>query len=87
MEIIRLIIQILATVLGVRLHWPTPILWILKLFVSALSPLLFLIGVLSAIVGLTTGSVFITLIGINERRTQDTKSGSGQRSITFSQES
>jgi acetyl esterase/lipase len=75
MEIIRLIIQILATVLGcltalmsisifVRLHWPTPILWILKLFVSALSPLLFLIGVLSAIVGLTTGSVFITLIGI-----------------------
>ncbi len=75
MEIIRLISQILATVLGclaalmsilifLRLHWPTPVLWILKLFISALSPLLFFIGVLSAIVGLTTGSVFISLIGL-----------------------
>ena len=75
MEIIRLIIQILATVLGclaalmsipvlLQLHWPAPVLWILKLFVSALSPLFFLIGVLSAIVGLTTGSVFISLIGM-----------------------
>ena len=75
MEIIRLIIQILATILSslaalmsvsifVRLHWPAPILWILKLLVSALSPLLFLVGVLSAIVGVTTGSVLISLIGI-----------------------
>jgi acetyl esterase/lipase len=75
MEIIRLTIQILATVLGclaalmsipifLRLHWPTPALWILKLFVSALSPLLLLIGVLSVLVGLTTGSVFIGLIGM-----------------------
>ncbi len=75
MEIIQLIIQMLATVLGslaalmsvsifVRLHWPAPVLWILKLFVSALSPLLFLIGVLSAIVGVTTGSIFIGLIGM-----------------------
>ncbi len=75
MEITKLIIQILATVLGslaallsipifLRLHWPAPILWIVKLFASALSPLLFLIGILSAIVGLTTGSVFIILIGM-----------------------
>ncbi|MFM9947114.1 MAG: alpha/beta hydrolase [Saprospiraceae bacterium] len=75
MEIIKLTIQILATVLGclgalvsilifLRLHWPSPVLWILKLFVTALSPLLFLIGVLSAMVGLTTGSVFISLIGM-----------------------
>jgi acetyl esterase/lipase len=75
MEITRLIIQVLATFLGclaalmsipvlIRLHWPAPALWILKLFASALSPLLFLIGVLSTIVGLTTGSVFISLIGM-----------------------
>jgi acetyl esterase/lipase len=37
--------------------------WGLKLFVSALSPLLALIGVLTAIVGIVTGSVFIGLIG------------------------
>ena len=75
MDIIRLIIQILATGLGclaallsipvfLQLHWPAPVIWIVKLFASALSPLLFLIGVLSTIVGLTTGSVFLSLIGI-----------------------
>ena len=75
MEIIKLTIQILATILGclgalmsilifLRLHWPSPVLWILKLFVCAISPFLFLIGVLSAVVGLATGSVFLVLIGI-----------------------
>jgi acetyl esterase/lipase len=75
METIRLIIQIIATILGglaalmsisifIRLHWPAPVLWILKLFASALSPLLFLIGVLCAIVGLTTGFILISLIGV-----------------------
>jgi acetyl esterase/lipase len=75
METIRLISQILATVLSclaalmsisifIRLHWPAPVLWILKLFVSAVSPLLFLIGVLSVIMGLITGVIFISLIGI-----------------------
>ncbi len=75
MDIIKLILQILATVLGclaalmsiplfLRLRWPAPALWVLKLYASALSPLLALIGVLSTIVGLTTGSVFISLIGI-----------------------
>jgi acetyl esterase/lipase len=75
MEIIRSIVQILTTVLGglaalmsmlifVRLHWPAPILWILKLFVSALSPLFFAIGVLAIVVGQATGSVFMSLIGV-----------------------
>ncbi len=75
MEIIRLIIQILAIVLGclaalmsipifLRLHWPSPVLWILKLFASALSPLLLVVGVFSIFVGLTTSSVFLDLIGI-----------------------
>jgi hypothetical protein len=75
MQIIKSIVQILATVLCcltalmsiplfLRLHWPAPALWILKLFASALSPLFALVGVLSIIVGLTTGSVFISSIGL-----------------------
>lgn len=75
METIKSTLQILATVLGglgalmsilifLRLHWPAPVLWMLKLFVSAVSPFLFLIGVLSAVVGLTMGSFFLGLIGI-----------------------
>lgn len=75
METVKLIIQILATVLGclvalmsillfLRLRWLAPVMWFLKLFASTLSPLLAFIGVLSTMVGLTTGSVFISLIGI-----------------------
>jgi len=75
MQIIKLIVQILATVLGclaalisipvfLRLYWPAPTLWILKLFASALSPLFAPVGVLSIIVGLTTGSAYLSLIGI-----------------------
>src|SRR5687768_2174538 len=75
MDIIKLIIQILAAVSGclaalmsitlfLRVRWPAPALWSLKLFVSALSPWLFLIGVVSTIAGLTTGSDFISTIGI-----------------------
>lgn len=75
METIKLIIQILATVFGclaalmsipifLRLEWPAPVLWVLKLLGSALSLPFALLGVLSIIVGLSTGSVFITSIGI-----------------------
>ncbi len=75
METIKLASQILATFLGclaalmsitilLRLHWPAPILWIVKLFASALSTVLFIIGVLCTIVGFTTGSVLISLIGM-----------------------
>jgi acetyl esterase/lipase len=75
MEIIRLIIQILTTVLVclaalmripvlVRLQWPSPMLWIVKLLASALSQLLFLISLFSIIVGLTIGPVYISFIGI-----------------------
>lgn len=74
MDIIKLIIQILAAVSGClaalmsilfffRLRWPAPVLWFLKLYASALSPLLALIGLLCIVAGLTTGSVFISLIG------------------------
>ncbi len=67
-------LQILATVTGIlsallsillliRLRWPAPAWWILKLYVSALSPLFALIGVLGILVGITTGSLFISTIG------------------------
>jgi acetyl esterase/lipase len=55
---------LMSVLIFLRLHWPAPILWMLKLLVSALSPVFFLIGVLSVIVGLATGSAFISLIGI-----------------------
>ena len=75
MEIVTIIIQSLAALLGLltvllsilfflQLHWPAPALWFLKLYASALSPLFVLIGVFSTIVGLTTGSLFTSLIGI-----------------------
>ncbi len=75
MNIFAEIIQLLAAVLGslsvllsilvfLRLRWPAPALWFVKLYVSASSPILVLIGVFSTIVGLITGSVFISLVGI-----------------------
>lgn len=75
MENTRLIIQIFSIVLGclatltsipilLRLHWPSPMLWIVKLLVSALSSLLFLIGIWCIVMGLTIGPVYIIFIGV-----------------------
>ena len=75
MDIIKFIVQIIAGVLGglaalmsimlfLRLRWPSPVLWFLKLYVSAVSPLLILICVLSTIAGLATGSVIISVPGM-----------------------
>ena len=75
MDFIKLIVQIPASVLGClaallsitiffRLRWPAPALWLLKLYVSALSPIFVLIGSLGIIAGLSTGSTFISAIGI-----------------------
>jgi acetyl esterase/lipase len=75
METIISIVQIFAALAGclaalmsillfLRLHWPAAVLWFLKLYTSALSPILVLIGLFGLIVGLATGSEFITLIGI-----------------------
>ncbi|MDP1746460.1 MAG: alpha/beta hydrolase, partial [Bacteroidota bacterium] len=69
------ILQIIAVVLGgltalmslslfMQFQWPAPAFWILKIYTSALSPLFALLGVLCTIAGLTTGSIFISLIGI-----------------------
>jgi hypothetical protein len=75
MERVELIIQILAAVVGClaalvsiplffRFRWPAAAMWGLKVYVSALSPVLALIGLITAIVGLVTGSTFISLLGI-----------------------
>ncbi|MEQ1585836.1 MAG: alpha/beta hydrolase [Cyclobacteriaceae bacterium] len=75
MNLILVIIQILGACAGslvalmsilllLQLRWPAPALWFVKLYASALSTLLVVIGVLTSLVGLTTGSVFITFIGV-----------------------
>ena len=75
MEYIKLFIQIFAAIAGCiaalmsiplffRFRWPAAIMWVLKLYSSALSRLFFSIGVLSTVAGLTTNSVFISAIGI-----------------------
>lgn len=75
MDIIKLVIQSLVTALAslsalisipifLRLRWPAPALWIVKLYASALSPWFAVIGILSTLVGITTDAIFITLIGI-----------------------
>ena len=70
----KLPVQILAIAFGsitalgsilffVRLRWPAPFLWFAKLYLSALSPLLIAIGMITTIVGFATGSLSIVLIG------------------------
>src|SRR5688500_18478584 len=54
----------MSIMIFVRLHWPAPLLWFVKLYASALSPLLVLIGVLTTLAGLATGSVSISVIGM-----------------------
>jgi acetyl esterase/lipase len=75
METLRLITQILVIFLAsinllmtrfalVRLHQPTSLIfWIIKVFVSALSPILFLAGTVLAIAGLLLNSILATIIG------------------------
>lgn len=75
MENIITIIQVLATVLGclaalmniplfIQFRWPAAAMWGLKVFTSALSPVLILLGVLIFIVGFATGSDFIKILGL-----------------------
>src|SRR3970040_2805058 len=75
MDIIKVIFQIVAAVIGglaalqsvllfIRLCWPAPTLRFLKLYTSALSPFLALLGVLCIIMGGVSGSVSISLIGL-----------------------
>ncbi len=74
MTIMEGALQILATVTGtlsallsillvIKLRWPAPAWWFLKLYVSALSPLFALTGVVCTLIGITTGSLFISVVG------------------------
>lgn len=75
MDTLILIGQIVAVILGgmtflgsipllLRLSWPAPALWFIKLYASALSTTVVLLSVMSTIIGLTTGSVFISALGL-----------------------
>jgi len=75
MEIVKSFFQIFAIVfaclavlisipLFFRFRWPAMAMWVLKLYVSALSPELEVVGALVFIVGFATSSVFISLMGI-----------------------
>jgi acetyl esterase/lipase len=75
MNIIIFIIQLLAIIAAClaalisipmffAFRWPAPTMWGLKVFASALSPVFILIGVLTTVVGLATGSLFISLTGL-----------------------
>lgn len=58
-----IIAALMSVLLFIRLRWPAPLLWITKLFISALSPWLTLLGVIASVVGLITGSALISLVG------------------------
>jgi len=55
---------LLSSTLFMRLRWPAPILWFVKLFACALSPFLMLVGLLTLVAGLVTGSFITSCIGV-----------------------
>jgi acetyl esterase/lipase len=57
------LVAILSLLLFIKLRWPAAALWFMKLYASALSRVLTLVGLLCMVVGLTTGSAFIGVIG------------------------
>ena len=58
------LVALLSIVLFLQFRWPAAAMWGLKLFASALSPLFELVGLFTLTIGLVTGSVFISIIGI-----------------------
>lgn len=54
---------LLSTLFFIRLRWPSPVLWFVKLFTSALSPYCMLAGALNLMAGLVYGSIIIFFIG------------------------
>jgi hypothetical protein len=59
------LLALLSIPLFLRLHWPAPVLWAIKLYSSALSAWFAGAALLVTIAGLATGSLFITLPGLN----------------------
>jgi acetyl esterase/lipase len=68
LEIIAIVLASISAVLSItfflRLRWPAPVLWFLKLYVSALSPWFALAGLLCIVWGFATASTFIGLVGM-----------------------
>src|SRR5688572_23204943 len=56
--------SLLSISLFLRPRWPAAALWLIKLYVSAISPWLVLVGALSTVIGLAAGSTLIGAIGI-----------------------
>jgi len=54
---------IMSITFFLKLRWPAPVLWFIKLYVSALSPWFALIGLLTVVCGFVTGSAYISLLG------------------------
>lgn len=57
------LIAISSALLFVRLQWPAPVLWSLKLYVSALSKVLALMGAIILFAGIVSNMIFVSLIG------------------------
>ena len=55
---------VMSIVLFLHFRWPAAAMWGLKLVVSALSSVLMLVGIGTLIVGLTTNSIFIDVVGL-----------------------
>lgn len=55
---------VMSVVLFLHFRWPAAAMWGLKLFVSALSSVLMLVGIVTLIAGLATNSIFISVVGL-----------------------
>lgn len=68
LQIAAIILASFSTIMSItfflKLQWPAPVLWFLKLYVSALSPWFALSGLLTVVCGFATGSPLISLIGV-----------------------
>jgi acetyl esterase/lipase len=68
MQIASAVVGVLAILLSIpllfRFRWPAAPFWILKVVVSAFSPLLALAGVIVALIGWITNSTFVLWVGI-----------------------
>jgi len=67
-QILTAIVGCLATLMSVPLffafRWPAATMWVLKVYISALSFVFVLVGVLTTVVGVFANSVFISLLGL-----------------------
>lgn len=63
-SVVGAMVALMSVLLVLRLHWPSPALWFMKLYVSALAVVLGSIGSLVVIVGAVTGSFLVAALGV-----------------------